>query len=109
MQYIIYGASVVPANGLAAVSERAKQWQNSRRDDADSRLSDFILALSLSLFVAQYGVSFTRKLLGVVCLLGFYVCLGGLTTATIDEASASRRRLFTEHAIEIIDPVNKIA
>lgn len=74
-----------------------------------------LLSLSLSaslppsLFVAQYGVSFTRKLLGVVCLLGFYVCLGGLTTATIDEASASRRRLFTEHAIEIIDPVNKIA
>lgn len=39
---------VVPANGLAAVSERAKQWENSKRDDADSQLSEFSLPSSLS-------------------------------------------------------------
>lgn len=67
---------VVQANGLAAVSERAAQWQNSKRDDADSQLSDFSLSPSLSLSLslsAQFGVSFTWKLLGVVCLLGSFV------------------------------------
>lgn len=78
---------VVPANGLAAVSERAAQWQNSKRDDADSQLSDFSLSPSLPLSFSLCTVwgELYLEIIGCGMFAGLFcvwvAVFGGLTAA----------------------------